>query len=138
MCVCVLQTAIAKSVLESQFVKLGMIPPEHPLPPACRSILQVMWANNGDTISKQYAGTSALKVRFTNVCTNTHNFHVLNDLLIHSYLSFINLPLTDIKSNEQNLQQTTHFIYMSIITRVPYYFMELLYFSVYLQCMTIL
>ncbi|KAK8394801.1 hypothetical protein O3P69_005938 [Scylla paramamosain] len=61
----VVQTAIAKSVLESQFVKLGMIPPEHPLPPACRSILQVMWANNGDTISKQYAGTSALKGDFT-------------------------------------------------------------------------
>ncbi|XP_050735136.1 phosphatidylinositide phosphatase SAC2-like isoform X2 [Eriocheir sinensis] len=61
----VVQTAIAKSVLESQFVKLGMIPPEHPLPSACRSILQVMWANNGDTISKQYAGTSALKGDFT-------------------------------------------------------------------------
>ncbi|XP_071541737.1 phosphatidylinositide phosphatase SAC2 isoform X2 [Panulirus ornatus] len=61
----VVQTAIAKSVLEGQFVKLGMIPPEHPLPPACRSTLQMMWANNGDTISKQYAGTSALKGDFT-------------------------------------------------------------------------
>lgn len=62
---CTFQTAIAKYVLESQFVKLGMIPPEHPLPPACRSHLQTMWANNGDTISKQYAGTSALKVQYT-------------------------------------------------------------------------
>ncbi|KAK7073587.1 Phosphatidylinositide phosphatase SAC2, partial [Halocaridina rubra] len=61
----VVQTAMAKFALESQFVKLGMIPPEHPLPPACRSTLQVMWANNGDTISKQYAGTSALKGDFT-------------------------------------------------------------------------
>ncbi|XP_042239894.1 phosphatidylinositide phosphatase SAC2-like, partial [Homarus americanus] len=61
----VVQTAVAKSVLEGQFVKLGMIPPEHPLPPACRSTLQTMWANNGDTISKQYAGTSALKGDFT-------------------------------------------------------------------------
>ncbi|XP_045613679.1 phosphatidylinositide phosphatase SAC2 isoform X2 [Procambarus clarkii] len=61
----VVQTAIAKSVLEGQFVKLGMIPPEHALPPACRSTLQTMWANNGDTISKQYAGTSALKGDFT-------------------------------------------------------------------------
>ncbi|XP_047500088.1 phosphatidylinositide phosphatase SAC2-like isoform X3 [Penaeus chinensis] len=61
----VVQTAIAKSVLEGQFVKLGMIPPEHPLPTACRSTLQIMWANNGDTISKQYAGTSALKGDFT-------------------------------------------------------------------------
>ncbi|KAG0711962.1 Phosphatidylinositide phosphatase SAC2 [Chionoecetes opilio] len=61
----VVQTAIAKCVLESQFVKLGMIPPEQPLPQACRSTLQVMWANNGDTVSKQYAGTSALKGDFT-------------------------------------------------------------------------
>ena len=57
-----LQTAIAKSVLENQFVKLGVIPPENPLPSPCRVTLQTMWANNGDTISKQYAGTSALKV----------------------------------------------------------------------------
>ncbi|XP_076043894.1 phosphatidylinositide phosphatase spermathreecae isoform X2 [Oratosquilla oratoria] len=61
----VVQTAIAKSVLESQFVKLGMLPPESPLPPICRSVLQIMWANNGDIISKQYAGTSALKGDFT-------------------------------------------------------------------------
>lgn len=68
----VFQTAIAKSVLEGQFVKLGMIPPEHPLPTACRSTLQMMWANNGDTISKQYAGTSALKVSLLTMYSIIH------------------------------------------------------------------
>ena len=56
---------------------------------------------------------------------------------VHSYLGFTHFPLTDIGSNGQN-QQPTHFVYMNIITRVPYYFMELLYYSVYLQCTSIL
>ena len=47
-------------------------------------------------------------------------------------------PLTDIGSNGQNLQQPNYFVYMNIITRVPYYSMELLYYSVYLQYMGIL
>lgn len=38
------------------------MPPEQPLPLKCYRIYQIMWANNGDTISKQYAGTAALKV----------------------------------------------------------------------------
>ncbi|MEQ2193092.1 Phosphatidylinositide phosphatase SAC2, partial [Xenoophorus captivus] len=45
--------------------KLGVMPPEQPLPLKCYRIYQVMWANNGDTISKQYAGTAALKGDFT-------------------------------------------------------------------------
>jgi len=36
--------------------------PEYGLPDAVKKSLQALWANNGDTISKQYAGTSALKV----------------------------------------------------------------------------
>lgn len=38
------------------------MPPEQLLPLKCYRIYQVMWANNGDTISRQYAGTAALKV----------------------------------------------------------------------------
>lgn len=38
------------------------MPPEQPLPLKCYRIYQIMWANNGDTISRQYAGTAALKV----------------------------------------------------------------------------
>ena len=30
---------------------------------SCRKIFQVLWANNGDAISRQYAGTAALKVK---------------------------------------------------------------------------
>lgn len=45
-----------------QLKKLGVMPPEQPLPVKCYRIYQIMWANNGDTISRQYAGTAALKV----------------------------------------------------------------------------
>lgn len=45
-----------------QLKKLGVMPPEQPLPLKCYKIYQIMWANNGDTISRQYAGTAALKV----------------------------------------------------------------------------
>lgn len=36
--------------------------PEQSLPPNVRDIYQDMWANNGDAISRQYAGTAAMKV----------------------------------------------------------------------------
>ncbi|KAM4729611.1 phosphatidylinositide phosphatase SAC2 isoform 4-T4 [Anableps anableps] len=61
----VVQAAIARVVMEQQLKKLGVMPPEQPLPLKCYRIYQVMWANNGDTISKQYAGTAALKGDFT-------------------------------------------------------------------------
>ncbi|XP_038140063.1 phosphatidylinositide phosphatase SAC2 isoform X2 [Cyprinodon tularosa] len=61
----VVQAAIARVVMEQQLKKLGVMPPEQPLPAKCYRIYQVMWANNGDTISKQYAGTAALKGDFT-------------------------------------------------------------------------
>uniref|UniRef100_UPI003AAEC320 phosphatidylinositide phosphatase SAC2 isoform X3 n=1 Tax=Centroberyx gerrardi TaxID=166262 RepID=UPI003AAEC320 len=61
----VVQAAIARVVMEQQLKKLGVMPPEQPLPPKCYRIYQVMWANNGDTISRQYAGTAALKGDFT-------------------------------------------------------------------------
>ena len=48
-----------------QFTRLGLLPPEGQLPPSCRRIFQMMWANNGDTISRQYAGTAALKGDYT-------------------------------------------------------------------------
>ncbi|KAK1164711.1 phosphatidylinositide phosphatase SAC2 isoform X1 [Acipenser oxyrinchus oxyrinchus] len=61
----VVQAAIARVVMEQQLKKLGLMPPEQPLPPKCYRIYQIMWANNGDTISRQYAGTAALKGDFT-------------------------------------------------------------------------
>lgn len=56
-----------------QLKKLGVMPPEQPLPPKCYRIYQIMWANNGDTISKQYAGTAALKVT-TSLSSHTFMF----------------------------------------------------------------
>ncbi|ESO85125.1 hypothetical protein LOTGIDRAFT_130995, partial [Lottia gigantea] len=61
----VVQTAIARIVMETQFRKLGLLPPEEILPPSCRITYQQLWANNGDAISRQYAGTAALKGDFT-------------------------------------------------------------------------
>ncbi|KAK7901700.1 hypothetical protein WMY93_018469 [Mugilogobius chulae] len=61
----VVQAAFARVVMEQQLKKLGVMPPEQPLPLKCYRIYQIMWANNGDTISRQYAGTAALKGDFT-------------------------------------------------------------------------
>ncbi|XP_015185134.1 PREDICTED: phosphatidylinositide phosphatase SAC2 isoform X2 [Polistes dominula] len=61
----VVQTAIGKAVMEMQFSKLGLIPPDGTLPTNIKQTFQLLWANNGDIISKQYAGTNALKGDYT-------------------------------------------------------------------------
>ncbi|KAK0159400.1 hypothetical protein PV328_010279 [Microctonus aethiopoides] len=61
----VVQTALGKTVMEMQFSKLGLIPPDGTLPANIRQTFQLLWANNGDIISKQYAGTNALKGDYT-------------------------------------------------------------------------
>ncbi|XP_012527585.2 phosphatidylinositide phosphatase SAC2 isoform X2 [Monomorium pharaonis] len=61
----VVQTALGKAVMEIQFSKLGLIPPDGILPANIRQTFQSLWANNGDIISKQYAGTNALKGDYT-------------------------------------------------------------------------
>ncbi|XP_063992815.1 phosphatidylinositide phosphatase SAC2 isoform X1 [Diachasmimorpha longicaudata] len=61
----VVQTALGKTVMEMQFSKLGLIPPDGTLPTNLRQTFQLLWANNGDIISKQYAGTNALKGDYT-------------------------------------------------------------------------
>ncbi|XP_020298278.1 phosphatidylinositide phosphatase SAC2 isoform X2 [Pseudomyrmex gracilis] len=61
----VVQTALGKAVMEMQFSKLGLIPPDGTLPANIRQTFQSLWANNGDIISKQYAGTNALKGDYT-------------------------------------------------------------------------
>ncbi|EDW15388.2 phosphatidylinositide phosphatase SAC2 isoform X1 [Drosophila mojavensis] len=61
----VVQTAIGTAVLQSQLVKLGLSPPYSPIPDPLKSSFMVLWANNGDVISRQYAGTNALKGDYT-------------------------------------------------------------------------
>jgi uncharacterized protein (DUF2267 family) len=48
--------------------------PENSLPADIRDIYQDMWANNGDAISRQYAGTAAMKVKFGYLITFHHLF----------------------------------------------------------------
>ncbi len=58
------QTAFGKLILEGQLSKLGILPPEGTFWPALKTAFNTMWANNGDVLSRQYAGTNALKVLF--------------------------------------------------------------------------
>ena len=46
----------------SQLKKLGKQLPDQILPAPIRTAFQEMWASNGDAISRQYAGTAAMKV----------------------------------------------------------------------------
>ncbi|CAL1547866.1 unnamed protein product [Lymnaea stagnalis] len=63
----VVQSLIAKEVLIDQFVKLGIIDPAYKLKDETRfdSVFKNVWADNADIISKEYAGTGALKTDFT-------------------------------------------------------------------------
>ena len=61
----VVQTAFAKVVLDQQLTRLGLLPPEGCLPSSWKRLFNSMWANNGDILSRQYAGTAALKSDFT-------------------------------------------------------------------------
>nr|XP_014346507.1 PREDICTED: phosphatidylinositide phosphatase SAC2-like isoform X2 [Latimeria chalumnae] len=61
----VVQAAIARAVLEEQLRALGVLPPKTTLPLSSQRVYQLMWANNGDAISRQYTGTVALKGDFT-------------------------------------------------------------------------
>jgi len=61
----VVQTAVARIVLETQLSKLGVVQPEQGLSAICKHNFQSLWANNGDMCSRQYAGTNALKGDYT-------------------------------------------------------------------------
>ncbi|CAM4766731.1 unnamed protein product [Rotaria magnacalcarata] len=62
----VVQAAIAKTILEIMLKKLGLLDfDESGLRDYPRTIFQTMWADNGDAISRQYAGTDAMKGDFT-------------------------------------------------------------------------
>lgn len=59
--------------MEIQFCKLGLISPEGSMPDSIKNTFQLLWANNGDIISKQYAGTNALKV----IARTYHGYFIL-------------------------------------------------------------
>ena len=45
--------------------KLGLLTPDEQLPEGGRQLFNQLWANNGDAISRQYAGTAAMKGDYT-------------------------------------------------------------------------
>ncbi|XP_078421451.1 phosphatidylinositide phosphatase SAC2-like [Cetorhinus maximus] len=59
------QAAVARKILEQQLRVLGLLPRQSALPQDIQRTFQKIWANNGDAISKQYAGTAALKSDLT-------------------------------------------------------------------------
>ncbi|KFD56292.1 hypothetical protein M513_02747 [Trichuris suis] len=59
------QTAIAKCKLEEQLTRFGMLLPDENLNVRVEKAFRTAWANNGDSISRQYAGTDALKGDYT-------------------------------------------------------------------------
>ncbi|KAG9508563.1 Phosphatidylinositide phosphatase SAC2, partial [Fragariocoptes setiger] len=62
----IVQQSIALQVIDIAMVRLGLIAPDsNPENNQCRRIVQSMWANNGDVLSRQYAGSNALKGDFT-------------------------------------------------------------------------
>lgn len=61
----VVQAMIARQVMEMMLMKLGMLMPDQTLPAPCEQAFRFMWANNGDAISHQYAGTAAMKGDYT-------------------------------------------------------------------------
>lgn len=61
----VVQSALAKIILEELVRKLGMLTPENDLPDNIKLIFNQLWANNGDAVSRQYAGTAAMKGDYT-------------------------------------------------------------------------
>ncbi|KAJ2361802.1 hypothetical protein H4S01_005100, partial [Coemansia sp. RSA 2610] len=77
----VVQSALARYVINEQLVRMGVhAAPEQGLAayPGLESTLNHVWANNGDYISRQYAGTSAMKGDFTR--TGRRNFSgMVND-----------------------------------------------------------
>ena len=58
----VIQTQIAWVILNSQMLKLGIQLQDHP---SIHQLFKHAWADNGDQISKCYAGTNAMKNDFT-------------------------------------------------------------------------
>ncbi|KAF7490986.1 Phosphatidylinositide phosphatase SAC2 [Sarcoptes scabiei] len=113
----IVMTAIAKTVMDVQLVRLGLLPPEGQLSANSKRIFQLMWARNGDTISKQYAGTAALKGDYTRTGErkitgvvrdgyNSANRYYLNrfkDAYRQAAIdSMQGLPITDVLSSPQD------------------------------------
>ncbi|KAL7412783.1 SacI homology domain-containing protein [Mrakia frigida] len=61
----VVQSALARHVLGIQLASIGLVQTADSPPSDIETVFNDVWANNGDAISRCYAGTSALKGDFT-------------------------------------------------------------------------
>ena len=57
----VVQRWLAESVVKDEMVRIGCLLPEDNVPLRLKTALKNMWHENGNTISRQYTGTDALK-----------------------------------------------------------------------------
>ena len=68
-------------VVMVQLQKLGIIPFDEHLSGPMLTTYKIMWANNGDCISRQYTGTAAMKV--ANIPLYRHMYTMYN---VHMYI----------------------------------------------------
>lgn len=61
----VIQGEVSLTVCSAQTRKLGLVEPTDEIPQTFIAVLQRMWADHGDSVSQQYAGTNALKSDIT-------------------------------------------------------------------------
>ncbi|BHF66809.1 Phosphatidylinositide phosphatase SAC2 [Sparganum proliferum] len=67
------QSVFGSLVIETQLRKLGLLSIDEDLPIMFHRMLQGLWANNGDALSRQYTGTVAMKGDFTRTGLRTMN-----------------------------------------------------------------
>ncbi|VDN11412.1 unnamed protein product [Dibothriocephalus latus] len=67
------QSVFGSLVIETQLRKLGLLSIDEDLPLMFHRMLQGLWANNGDALSRQYTGTVAMKGDFTRTGARTMN-----------------------------------------------------------------
>lgn len=130
----VVQSTLAKAVLNEQLIRLGVhISPEDGLVAyaGLEPTLNHLWANNGDNISQQYAGTPAMKGDFTR--TGKRNFSgVLNDasfslarLWINTFRDYFSQSVLDFTMGNQKASDVFRSL-MDLRSREPEYNQQLL------------
>ncbi|KAJ2746186.1 hypothetical protein GGI20_001541 [Coemansia sp. BCRC 34301] len=129
----VVQSTIARWVLNEQLVRLGVhIAPERGLDAyqGLQAMLNNLWANNGDYISCQYAGTMAMKGDFTR--TGKRNFGgLMNDasyslarLWISTFRDYFSQSVLDFALGNQKASDVFRTI-LDLRSREPDYALQL-------------
>ncbi|KAJ2437315.1 hypothetical protein GGF42_008671, partial [Coemansia sp. RSA 2424] len=129
----VVQSTVARCVLNEQLVRLGVhVAPERGLAAyqGLEAMLNNLWANNGDYISRQYAGTMAMKGDFTR--TGKRNFSgLMNDasyslarLWISTFRDYFSQSVLDFALGNQKASDVFRTI-IDLRSREPDYALQL-------------